>query len=244
MRCSSRLCLVVVALVAALSPAWAVTITPDGRAALPPANDPRAYAAIGAIRCGAGQGTAALVLSNRVIVTAAHVLFGPDGRLRASGEACRFEIAVGGASRAVALRTETIRAGTTNPHDRPAAEDWAVVDLAEPVAGGQPLALGGAAPGAPARLVSARLLDRGGRLVAEACRLRERAAREVRIDCSAEPGDSGAPILDARGALAGVYVGFRSSTPMGGVAFGPTHYNFGLAIEGPLRAAIERAAGR
>lgn len=225
-------------------PAWSVTITPDGRSAVALASDPRAYASVGAIRCGAGQGTAALVLSTRVIVTAAHVLYGPDGRLRASGAACRFEIAVGGVPRAIALRTETIRAGTTNPHDRPAAEDWAVVELVEPIAGGQPLALGGSGATTPARLVSARMLDRGGRLIAEACRLRDRVVAELRVDCSAEPGDSGAPILDARGALAGVYVGFRSRAPMGAAAYGPTHYNFGLAITGALRAAIERAAGR
>jgi hypothetical protein len=238
---SSRLVLLAFLLA---TPAGAVTITPDARAPLAPGPEARAYAAIGAVRCGAGQGTAAMVSSNRIIVTAAHVLYGPDGRLRASGPACRFVIAVGGSPRAVPLRTETIRAGSTVPHDRPAAEDWAVVELAEPVEGALPLAPSRATPGAPARLVSARALDRSGRLIGQQCRLRDRAGAELRFDCSAEPGDSGAPVLDARGAFVGLYVGFRSAAPMMGAAYGPAHYNFALAIEGALRAAIDRAAGR
>jgi hypothetical protein len=90
------------------------------------------------------------------------------------------------------------------------------------------------------RLVSARTLPSSLGVTVQSCRARERLARsgEIAIDCSAQPGYSGAALVKADGRIGGIYVGFRSFHPHVSSPFSDQHYNLGIPLSGAIRSAI------
>jgi Trypsin-like peptidase domain len=198
------------------------------------------FGATGLVRCGNMIGTAQLVLRHDVIVTAAHVLSGAGG-----GGECVFVPGMG-RGEPVPIATSTIRLGSRAPLSEAATRDWAVARLAQPVSAATPYGLAtlGAHPGTIT-------LCAGGngaptRFGTETCAVRgvikssADGIRELAIDCSASPGSSGAALLSG-GAIAGIYVGYRSTNPEEAQAFSKTHYNFGITIDGPFRHALQAA---
>src|SRR5262249_31870800 len=184
------------------------------------------FGATGLVRCGNMLGTAQLVLRRDLIVTAAHVLIGP----RSSGD-CVFVPGLG-SGHPIPIETSTIRSGSHAPMSQAATRDWAVARLAAPVSAASPYGLG-----VPGRLGAVTLAGAGNgspaRFGTEACAIRKilqtsaDGIRELAIDCSASPGSSGAALLDQRGGIAGIYVGFRSTDPNQSQPYSDTHYNFG-----------------
>jgi Trypsin-like peptidase domain len=215
--------------------ALAVPMVGDSRAP-----QPGAFPATGHVRCAGGMGTAQLVGSTQVIVTAGHVLIGRGGR----GSGCTVTFVMNGERRRFAIDMAQLRAGSDDPLGAPAARDWAVARLAAPVEGVRPFATGFAAMGQQVTLVSGRTLAASGAPTAESCRIRGRArgGGELAIDCSAQAGDSGAALLTADGRVAAIYVGFRSLDPGRTAPFSDTHYNFALPISGAIASAIRELA--
>jgi hypothetical protein len=202
------------------------------------------FSASGIVRCGGAIGTAQLVLRADLIVTAGHVLVGPQGP---RGGACIFEPAAGGG--AVAIEEHSIRSGSARPLADPAARDWAVARLAAAISGARPYALA-APPGVPAAVAMyAGGHGRADGMAVERCSARyfigtsAQGVREVAIDCNAAPGASGAALLDARHRAWAIYVGYRSANPDQPQPFSRTHYNFAISIEGPFRRAVQASAG-
>jgi hypothetical protein len=215
---------------AAGSPAFAVPMVGDRRTV-----QPGAFPAIGYVTCAGGNGTALLVGSAQVIVTAGHVLIGRSG----PGQNCTVTFATGTGQRQVRIDMSRVKSGAADPLSAPAHRDWAVARLAQSVDGVRPFSTAGVAMGQEVRLVSGRTLPGGGPTT-EACRIRGRTPgqAELAIDCSAQAGDSGAGLLTADGRLAAIYVGFRTMTPGQSAPFSSTHYNFALPISGAIAAAI------
>jgi hypothetical protein len=195
---------------------------------------PGAFPATGHVRCAGGSGTAQLVGSTQVIVTAGHVLIGRGGG------GCSISFVMNGAKVSVPIDLSQMRVGAGDPMSAPAAQDWAVARLARPIPGVRPFSTATAVPGQQVTLVSARTLGVGSGPVTEQCRIRGTTGRsaELAIDCSAQPGDSGAALVTSDGRVAAIYVGYRSENPHRSAAFSDKHYNFALPITGRLGAAI------
>jgi hypothetical protein len=209
------------------------------------------YGATGVVRCGGAVGTGQLVGSSGVLVTASHVLFEPGGQSRGGTGSCTFDIVVGGRHQVVAILTQQVICGATEPYANPAVRDWAVAPLERSIAGVRPYPLAGAIA-VPSTIVLAAAARSGGveSHSLEMCTARKvtgsspSGVREIAIDCDAEGGTSGAALLTENGAFAGVYVGFRSAHPGTPGPFSMTHYNFGVTAEGALRKAINETAAR
>jgi hypothetical protein len=214
----------------AAAEAYAVPMSGDRRAV-----QPGAYPATGFVRCAGGTGTALLVGSAQVIVTAGHVLIGRGG----PGQACTVTFATGAGLRQAQIDMGRIRSGATSPLTAPASQDWAVARLVEPLAGVRPFSTAGVSMGQQVTLVSGRTIPGGGPTT-ETCRIRGRTPgrAELAIDCSAQAGDSGAGLLTTDGRIAAIYVGFRTTTPGRSAPFSELHYNFALPISGGISAAI------
>lgn len=173
------------------------------------------HGATGLVRCGTAIGTAQLALKNDVIITAGHVLMGPDGRPRTG---CVFEPLVGGGHERIAIDARSIRSGSQVPLDAPATRDWAVARLVHPVRGATPygLAATGSKPGGVVMLAGGN--REAAAWGAEQCTARNVMAaregiREFAIDCNAGPGSSGAALLGGGRNVIAIYVGFRSAEP-------------------------------
>ena len=222
-----------------------VSIRPDTRQTTSGADARAAYGATGRIRCGGAHGTAQLVGGGAVIVTASHVLYGGNGRLRA--DACSFEVMTSAGLKRVAVDPSTVIVGSRDPLSSPAVNDWAVVALEQKVAGIQPYRIGGGTgSGVDVTMVSGRRLGQRGWTV-QTCKIHGRAGNrpaEIRLDCSAEKGDSGAAVLTRSGRLAALYVGYRSAAPRRSQPFSDRHYNFAITVDGPIQAAVRRLARR
>ncbi|HVV93818.1 MAG TPA: hypothetical protein VHD15_10395 [Hyphomicrobiales bacterium] len=239
--------------------AQAVTFTSDARLTLDefarahgenPARLEARYAATGMIRCNGVYSTGQLTLRDDIVTTAAHAFYDPAGRPRGDLSACTFMVEVGGLRRTVPLDASTLVVGTTDPYPLPPSLDWAVVRLAQPIAGVHPYTIAnGGSDGEGVALLAHR--HRGwvhdGRRAIEDCRIRSEAAkpvglapREIDIDCSAGDGASGSAILEqgADTRMVGIYVGWRSSHPETTGPYGPDHVNFGIAVEGHFRDAV------
>ncbi|MCS0504939.1 S1 family peptidase [Ancylobacter mangrovi] len=205
------------------------------------------FGATGIVSCGGAVGTGQLVGADNVVVTAAHVLFAPDGKARASS--CVFALDAGGRRQVVELRLDGVISGSRSPYAFPAIRDWAVAPLAAPVAGAHPYRLARTmkVPGAIVLAAAARGTHENPSL--QDCRARQVTAegegmREVAIDCDAEGGASGAALLDRQGDFLGVYVGFRSTHPGTAGPFSMQHYNFGVTADGDLRQAVTELVNR
>jgi len=202
------------------------------------------FGATGIVRCGAATGTAQLVGSNNVIVTAAHVLLDENGRRRAEGSDCTFVINAGDQRQEIALVLDEAITGASAPYAEPAVRDWAVVPLAASAYGARPYHLATTLDVPSAIVLSSAARASGEWASLERCQARNVTAqtndglREVAIDCDAEGGTSGSAILSETGGFLGVYVGFRSAHPGVSGPFSATHYNFAVTAEGALRRAV------
>lgn len=218
-----------------------VSIRPDTRQTLIGPEARSAYGATGHIRCGGTRGTAQLVGSGAVIITAAHVLYDDAGRLRA--DACVFEVMTPSGLQRVHVRLDTVICGSKQPLSSPATRDWAVVALERGVTGIQPYRIGGSTvSGTDVTMVSGRRLGQRGWTV-QTCKVHRRvdgAPAEIQLDCSAEQGDSGAAVLTPSGKLAALYVGYRSAAPRRSQPYSDRHYNFAITIDGPIHSAVRR----
>ena len=220
-----------------VSVAWGVEIEPDRRSIRQGRNP-----ATGHVTCGSGSGTAQLVGSQNVIITAAHVLYGRNG-LRGAPGTCTFSLMINSERRSFLIDTSRIRAGTEQPYAMPASFDWAVARLSSPVEGTTPYAFGSSpSSGQAVTLVSGRTLGVTRGVITEDCQVRAlrnaEGGRETMLDCSAQSGDSGAAVLDRAGRIAAIYVGFRSTAPQSRQIFSSDHYNFAVSVNARMRMAV------
>jgi hypothetical protein len=68
--------------------------------------------------------------------------------------------------------------------------------------------------------------------------------RELSFDCSADHGGSGAALLNEKGEMVAIFVGYRSVNATAPLPFSDIHYNFAITVEGPFRHALFEAAER
>jgi hypothetical protein len=223
------------------------------RRRLDPAALRRRYSGTGIVHCGAAHGSGQLTVADDVITTAAHVFYNRMGALRADSAHCRFVIDTGGQEISTAIEVKSLIAGSTNPYNEAAVNDWAVARLARPVREAEPYPL---APQdresarTPVLFVARGAIDwQAGHASMQDCRLRDalesgaEGTREFSFDCAAGIGASGSGLFDRDGGgLMAVFVGFRSIAPDRPLPFSAEHYNFAVTVEGAFRRAVELQA--
>jgi hypothetical protein len=206
----------------------------------------RRFSASGLVRCGNAVGTAQLTLRADVITTAAHIFIDQYGRQRTGS--CTFEPTMDGKAKPIPIETASIKTGSRSPWSDSAMHDWAVAKLKAPIPGVTPYRLTTAAAMPVKVAMCAGGNGRDDRMGAESCmahrvvRSSPEGIREVAIDCNAEPGSSGAAVLDNANHIVGIHVGFRSTNPGLPQPFSDTHYNFAITVDGPFRRALLSAA--
>jgi hypothetical protein len=205
------------------------------------------FGASGLVRCGKAVGSGQITLAGDVISTAAHVFFAPGGRLR--NETCTFELAHAPEA-PIKIDMNSIISGSPKPMEERATLDWAVARLSTKMEKIAPYAVAGA-PSLPSPIT----MYGGGngpaaQMGVEQCAARRITAvapegiREIAFDCSAAHGGSGAALLNDRGEMVGIFVGFRSTNAAASMPFSDIHYNFAISVEGPFRRALLQAAGK
>ena len=217
--------------------AGAVVIDEESRRTLN-AGERALYAATGRLNCGGTLSTAQLTASAQVITTVAHGFYAKGGRPRVAFEQCSFHVN----GRSYRIDPRSVVAGSTNPYRAAGTSDWAVARLTEPVPGVAPYQLTGASR--QVTLVAQGHSNwRRGTMAIETCNTRSRG-REIQVDCDTGQGASGAALLvPGTRRIFGLFVGFRSAQPNRPAPFDArTHHNYGVAIAGSLRAAIQRLA--
>jgi hypothetical protein len=214
----------------------------------------RRYSGTGVVHCGAAHGSGQLTVADDVITTAAHVFYDRNGALRADSAHCRFVIDTGGQEISTAIEVKSLIAGSTNPYNQDAVNDWAVARLARPVREAEPYPLapqGRESTRTPVLFVARGAIDwQAGRQASmQDCRLRDalesgaEGTREFSFDCAAGIGASGSGLFDRDGGgLMAVFVGFRSVAPDQPLPFSAQHYNFAVTVEGAFRRAVELQA--
>ncbi len=212
----------------------------------------RRFSATGIVTCGNTHSTAQLTLRSDIITTAAHAFYTPSGQLRTDPSSCVFEIKNGAQTHSFAVIGTTLRVGSKRPYTEPGVKDWAVARLASPVEDATPYQLADASSAGSILLVANRHQGwiHDGQRAIESCAIRTAvqtisgAPRELAIDCSTGQGASGSALMlpGAPGVMIGIYVGWRSAHPKLAGPYAANHLNYGLAIEGPFRAAIQAAA--
>jgi hypothetical protein len=238
--------------------AGAVTLVSDARLTLPefaaksgqdPALFENRYAATGMIVCSGVYSTAQLTIKNDVVTTAAHAFYDTDGNPRGDLSTCHFNVMAEGKQLQVPLDVSSLVVGSRNPYAVAPVHDWAVVRLVQGVPSAQPYGVGDPGP-VGSQIVMLAHRHRGwvhdGAKAIETCAIRVESLtekdmpRELAIDCSAGEGASGSAIMvpGQAGAMVGIYVGWRSTHPDRPGPFSMTHMNFGVAVEGPFRTAI------
>ena len=213
-------CAVAIA-VSITSTTTARVIGEDGRRAVSGEERER-YAAIGVVLVTDGKrvyaGTGTLVNDQLTVLTAFHNVFhdgrtGPIGQVQAPMRMMHF--LVGG--RLTEYQVKSIR-----PFDRnyeglvlPDEDDLAVLTLVNPVLGVEPLSLRALGPADDGRELGSVMLVAydGLKKKLQECSFRERAgsypsSADVLVhDCDSEGNASGAPFLDASGAVVGIHLG-------------------------------------
>jgi hypothetical protein len=200
------------------------------------------YAATGVVECGGMRGIGQITGRGDVVTSAAHVFFDESGRSRAESGRCLFRAASG---EEIVLTPDAARCGSSRPYEASGRHDWAVARLAHPLDGVRPYRLGGTPRvGQEITVVG---YERGAPSW-DFCRVRDVLAGagggvEIRTDCVGLDGLSGAAYLtrEARPALLGVHVGFRSRHPDTAGAYGEDHHTFGAAIGGAFGQAVTAA---
>lgn len=216
----------VVAVACAMAMAWAPAaparvLGEDGRRAVSDEELPR-YSAIGIVAVDNGTrvlgGTGTLVKDQLTVLTAFHNVFhdgrtGPIGQVKAPLRMMHFLVG----DRATPYAIKSIR-----PFNRdyrgfvlPDEHDLAVLTLQKPVAGVQPLTLEALSPAADGRELGVITLVAYAGLAKniQQCAFRAKAgsyppSADVLIhDCDSEGNASGAPFLDASGAIVAIHLG-------------------------------------
>jgi surface antigen len=121
-----------------------LTIENGEKLGLSAAEVTRIWRSTGFVICDSGAGSAALVFDNRHIITAAHLLIERDDPYKAFRKNCVFYAHDPNKSyvrHPLILNPDTAILGTRNTASYP-NEDWAIVKLQVPVAGGIPFAIG------------------------------------------------------------------------------------------------------
>jgi hypothetical protein len=217
------------------------------QAGFQPNEFPLRFGASGLVRCGKAVGSGQITLAGDVMTTAAHVFFAPGGKLR--NETCTFEPAHAPGT-PIEIDMNSIVAGSPTPMEDRATLDWAVARLSTKIEKIAPYAVA-SAPALPSPVI----MYGGGngpaaRMGVEQCAARRVTAvapegiREVAFDCSAAHGGSGAALLNDKGEMVGIFVGFRSTNAEAAMPFSDSHYNFAITVEGPFRRALLQAAGK
>jgi hypothetical protein len=217
-----------------------------------PAVTEKRFGATGIVTCGNTHSTAQLTVRADVITTAAHAFYAPNGRLRANPSSCIFTILNGSQAQVLRVQGSSLTVGSSDPYAEPGVKDWAVARLVRPVEGTTPYQLATLSTTGNILLVANRhqgWAHDGARAI-EACAIRRaertlrNAPRELAIDCSTGQGASGSALMlpGAPGSMIGIYVGWRSNHPKASGPYAATHFNYGLAIEGPFREAIQAIA--
>jgi len=185
-----------------------------------PAEELQIRRSSGYVFCEGAEGkpitaSGALVESNRQIVSAAHTFLDAEGRSRGR---CSFQNH-DRPPQIVEIDLSSARYGKEGPRTVEDLNDWAVVDLKEPVIGATPFALhpyvyyleqGTSVLGVAASQTSpARVLPEGEPIV-QGCRVRDiyvepEAPVAYITDCDLSPRGSGGPIL-VRGAPTGFFI--------------------------------------
>lgn len=196
----------------------------DGRRTVSQEERPR-YAAIGLVVVNAGKrvygGTGTLINDQLTVVTAFHNVFhdgrtGPIGQVQAPMRMMHFLVG----DKLTQYQIKSIRPFNRDYDGLVLADenDLAVLTLERPVVGVEPLALHALGPDDDGRELGAvRLVAYAGltKKVQE-CSFRERAgtypsSADVLIhDCDSEGNASGAPFLDASGAIVAIHLGGSS----------------------------------
>ena len=167
---------------------------------LSPAEIARIRKVSGHVVCASGKpvtGSGALFLSNRQILTAGHVFFGPSGEALSK---CYFRPQTTN-SAWIALDPGTARFGA-KPPKAGSNNDWAVVRLSAPIVGGEPFPPDPTRPATGDKLIVVSAQPAGFESldpsvpVAQGCTVRRApkstgATSFYRTDCDASPGSSG-----------------------------------------------------
>lgn len=200
------------------------------------------YAATGVIECGGVRGIGQITGRGDVVTSAAHVFFDESGRSRAESGRCLFRTASG---TEIGLTPDASSCGSSRPYEASGRHDWAVARLERPLEGVRPYRLGGTPRiGQEVTVVGYE----HGEATWDFCRVRDVVAGagggvEIRTDCVGVDGLSGAAYLtrEAKPAVLGVHVGFRSRQPDATLAYAEDHYTFGAAIGGAFGRAVTAA---
>lgn len=213
-----------VALAASAPATFARVLGEDGRRKLSEDERPR-YSAIGLVVVNAGKrvygGTGTLVNDQRTVITAFHNVFhdgrtGPIGQVQAPMRMMHFMVG----DKLTQYAVKSIRPFNRAYDGLVLADenDLAVITLEKPVVGVKPLMLRALNPGddgrelGPVTLVAFAGLSKK----VQECSFRERAGTypsspDVLIhDCDSEGNASGAPFLDASGAVVAIHLGGSS----------------------------------
>jgi hypothetical protein len=203
------------------------------------------YGASGLVRCGEATGSGQLALADDVLATAGHVFFARGGKLRSP--ACYFE-PTGAPGSSIPIDMTSIVTGSPDPMEERATRDWAVARLKVPPENISPYILANeSATPSPVTLYSGGN-GRAATTGVERCHTRRVTAmapegiRELSFDCSAEPGGSGAALLNDKNEVVAIFVGFRSVDATRARPYSDLHYNFAITVEGPFRRALLEAA--
>lgn len=247
-------------LLGAVSSAHAVTMEKDGRLTLAdfavktgqnPGDTERRFGATGIVTCGNTHSTAQLTIRADIITTTSHAFYGPNGKLRADPSSCVFTMLDGSSVQSVKIQGNSLTVGSLTPYAEPGVKDWAVARLVRPMNGATPYEVTSLSTPGEIMLVANRhegWVHDGLRAI-ESCSIRRAARivadspRELAIDCSTGQGASGSALMlpGAPGSMIGIYVGWRSSHPKAPGPYASNHLNYGLAIEGPFRDALQAA---
>jgi V8-like Glu-specific endopeptidase len=180
------------------------------------------YSAIGIVTVNDGRrvygGTGTLINDQLTVLTAFHNVFhdgrtGPIGQVKAPMRMMHFVVG----ERATLYQVKSIRPFNRNYGGFVLADenDLAVLTLQKPVVGAQPLALRALSPGDDGRQLGPVTLVAYAGLTkkVQECSFRERAGSYPRSadvlvhDCDSEGNASGAPFLDANGAIVAIHLG-------------------------------------
>ena len=213
-----------IALVVSASSTTARVIGEDGRRTVSQEERPR-YSAIGLVVVNAGKrvygGTGTLINDQLTVVTAFHNVFhdgrsGPIGQVQAPMPMMHFLVG----DKLTQYQIKSIRPFNRNYDGLVLADenDLAVLTLEKPVVGVEPLSLHALGPEDDGRNLGVVTLVAYAGLTkkVQECSFRERAgtypsSADVLIhDCDSEGNASGAPFLDASGAIVAIHLGGSS----------------------------------
>lgn len=212
----------------------------------------------GFVSCKGAAGSAALVIDNRHIITAIHVIVDKDDPKKKFRENCTFyphDARKRYVPHPLVLTENSYIAGTLNV-ERNKGGDWAVIKLARPVARGVPFAIGDERVwriGSPIVVISSVQSDKPepghkdnpGLPLAQKCVIRNlvntMGGRIFLSDCDLKKGGSGGVSvmrLDGNLVLAGIMVGSAESKDF--QPYGPKNFTASVSVTNDVVNAVFR----